>query len=454
MSGFAPTTPADVEALPARAMELAARIDRREARVGVIGLGYVGLPLALLAARRGFAIAGYDHDRERIAELVDSRFAAVDTPPGEIAEGLASGRLRFDSDPACLSDVDVHVLCLPTPLAVDRTPDLGAVEAAAAKVAAVLRPGSLVILESTTYPGTTEGPLRAALDASGLRLGDDYFLAHSPERQDPGNRRHPISRIPRVVGGVDATSGELAARFYGALGLETVRVSNARAAEATKLLENIYRAVNIALVNELKTVYDRLDVDVWEALDAASTKPFGFARFDPGPGWGGHCIPLDPYYLSWIARRHGAEARFVELAGEINRAMPAWVIEKLEGALDARGRRLAGSRILVLGLAYKRDIDDTRESPAFELLRLLVERGARPSYHDPHVARLPAGAAGGSVPPLASVELSPEIVAAHDAVLLVTDHRTIDYEALLERAQLVVDTRGVYRRADPRVVRA
>jgi UDP-N-acetyl-D-glucosamine dehydrogenase len=423
----------------------------------VIGLGYVGLPLALLAGQRGFRVVGFDRDAGRVADLTAGRVTPVDAAPGALTAALASDRMLLGADPELLAGADVHVLCVPTPLAADRTPDLAAVEDAAAAVAAVLRPGSLVVLESTTYPGTSEGLLRAALDRSGLGFGVDYFLAHSPERQDPGNRRHTVDAIPRVVGGVDGPSGEVAARFYEALGLDVVRVGSARVAEATKLLENTYRAVNIALVNELKIVYDKLDVDIWEALDAASTKPFGFARFDPGPGWGGHCIPLDPYYLGWVARRHGAEARFVELAGEINRAMPDWVLDKLAAALAARGRRLEGSSILVLGLAYKRDIDDTRESPALEILRLLVERGARPSYHDPHVPALPSlpkSAAGGSLPPLESVPLSPAIVAAHDAVVLVTDHRAIDYEALLDSARLVVDTRGVYRRADPRVIRA
>ena len=277
---------------------------------------------------------------------------------------------------------------------------------------AALRPGQLVVLESTTYPGTTEGLLRDALEASGLACGRDFFLAYSPEREDPGNATYSAANTPKVVGGVDAEAGELAERLYAALGPKTVRVSSARAAEATKLMENIFRAVNIALVNELKVVYDRMGIDIWEVCDAAATKPFGFMRFDPGPGWGGHCIPVDPFYLSWKAREHGLTARFIELAGEVNVRMPEYVLEKLTMALNERGRPLRGSRVLLLGLAYKRDVDDTRESPAFVILDRLLAAGAAVSYHDPHLPHAPKMRAWPDLPPMASVALTPELLGA------------------------------------------
>jgi len=321
-------------------------------------------------------------------------------------------------------------------------------------VKGALRPGQLIILESTTYPGTTDELVQRILEQTGLRCGTDFFLAFSPEREDPGNKDYGTTTTPKVVGGVDALSGDLAQALYDRIIVRTVRVSSARAAEATKLTENIFRAVNIALVNELKIIYDRMGIDVWEVLDAAATKPFGFMRFNPGPGWGGHCIPLDPFYLSWKAREYGVGPRFIELAGDVNVEMPHYVIGKLQGALNERGKAVKDSRILVVGLAYKKDIDDPRESPAFEIIELLLRLGARVAYHDPHIPVAPRMRSWPDLPPLRSECLDETTLAAQDAVMIVTDHTAVDYDLVLRHASLVVDTRGVYRKADAKVVRA
>ncbi len=428
------------------------RIAERTAVVAVLGLGYVGWPLARLAAQRGFRVLGFEIDAHRLAALSSPEGAGRAPATGEPGTPI-----ELSDDPRTLARADVLLVCVPTPLGRDREPDLSAVESATGAIAASLRPGQLVVLESTTYPGTTDERLRSILDGTGLVLGRDYFLAYSPERQDPGNLVHTTATIPKLVGGVDPASAGLAEQFYSALVERVVRVRDARTAEAAKLLENVFRAVNIALVNELKIVYDRLGIDVWEAIDAASTKPFGFQRFDPGPGWGGHCIPVDPFYLGWVARRQGVTARFVELAGEMNARMPEWVLDKLAAAIAARGGALEGARVLVLGLAYKRDIDDCRESPAFEILRGLVARGANVGYHDPYVPELPAERSPDddvALPPLTSTPLDATELARWDAVVLVTDHSCIDYAALLRHAALIVDTRGIYRSAHPNVVRA
>ena len=328
------------------------------------------------------------------------------------------------------------------------------VSGTARQIAPRLRAGQLVVLESSTYPGTTDELVREILEASGLKSGRDFFLAFSPEREDPGNRSFSTATIPKVVGGVDPVSGDLAQALYDQVIAKTVRVSSARAAEASKLVENIFRAVNIALVNELKIVFDRMGIDVWEVLDAASTKPFGFMRFNPGPGWGGHCIPLDPFYLSWKAREFGVAPKFIELAGEINVAMPAYVVEKIQAALNARGKPLKGSRVLVLGLAYKKDIDDPRESPAFEVIERLLASEAVVSYHDPYIERAPRMRSWPDLPPMASVPLTPETLASSDAVVIVTDHSSVDYELVARHAPVVIDTRGVYRNPRANVVKA
>jgi len=328
------------------------------------------------------------------------------------------------------------------------------VESSSRQIRDALRPGQLIILESTTYPGTTDELVKGILEETGLRCGTDFYLAFSPEREDPGNKEYGTTTTPKVVGGVDQTAGDLAQALYDQIVVRTVRVSSARAAEASKLTENIFRAVNIALVNELKIVYDRMGIDVWEVLDAASTKPFGFMRFNPGPGWGGHCIPLDPFYLSWKAREFGVAPRFIELAGDVNVEMPHYVIGKLQAALNARGRAVKDSRVLVLGLAYKKDIDDPRESPAFELIELLLHLGARVSYHDPHIPEAPRMRSWPDLPPLRSQPLTEDVVRTEDVVMVVTDHAGVDYEMVLREAKLIVDTRGVYRGAHPHVIKA
>ncbi|HMB54011.1 MAG TPA: nucleotide sugar dehydrogenase [Thermoanaerobaculia bacterium] len=435
---------------------LAAAIEERSALVGIVGLGYVGLPLALAFADAGFRVLGFDVDATKIERLERGESYVDHAPAERIAAHAADGRFAASGDFGRLGEADALLLCVPTPLTVQREPDVSYVVASAEAAARTLRPGQLVVLESTTYPGTTEELLRNVLETSGLACGSDFFLAYSPEREDPGNADYGTRDIPKVVGGVDTASGDLAAALYAAaVPAGVVRVSSARAAEATKLTENIFRGVNIALVNELKIVYERMGIDVWEVLDAAETKPFGFMRFDPGPGWGGHCIPIDPFYLSWKAREYGAAARFIELAGEINTAMPNHVVGKLQAALNERGKAVKGSRVLLLGLAYKRDVADPRESPAFEILDLLLGLGAEVAYHDPHVPVAPAMRNWPDLPELRSRQLTAELLATQDAVVIVTDHRAVDYELVREHAGLIVDTRGVLRGgAGPSVVPA
>ena len=440
--------------IPDRAAELRRKIDGREAVVGIIGLGYVGLPLALTFSERGFSVTGFDVDQSKIQALAAGRNYIKHLKPERLVRSNASGLFGATADFARLSEPDVLIICVPTPLTPQREPDMSYVVGTARRVAETLRPGQLVILESTTYPGTTDELVREILEQKGLVSGRDFFLAFSPEREDPGNADYGTATIPKVVGGVDPTSGDLAEALYDQVISSTVRVSNARTAEATKLLENIFRAVNIALVNELKIVFDRMGIDVWEVLDAAATKPFGFMRFNPGPGWGGHCIPLDPFYLAWKAREYGVTPKFIELAGEVNEEMPRYVIEKLQLALNDRRKAVRDSRILVLGLAYKKNIDDPRESPAFEIIDLLIQLGAVVSYHDPHVPSSPSMRSWPDLPPMQSVALEPRTLEECDAVLIVTDHSGVDYGMVARHAPLIVDTRGVYREPHPNVVKA
>jgi len=443
--------------------ELAKAIAERSAVVGVVGLGYVGLPLALTFAEAGFPVLGFDVDAAKVAHLERGESYVDHAPAGRLAPHLLTGRLSATADLGRLGEPDALLLCVPTPLTAQREPDVSYVVATAEAVARTLRPGQLVVLESTTYPGTTEELLRGILEGGAggggerrrLACGVDYFLAYSPEREDPGNPDYGTRDIPKVVGGVDPASGDHAEALYAAaVPAGVVRVSSARAAEATKLTENVFRGVNIALVNELKMVYERMGIDVWEVLDAAATKPFGFMRFDPGPGWGGHCIPIDPFYLSWKAREYGAAARFIELAGEINAAMPRYVVGKLQAALNDRGKPVKGSKVLLLGLAYKRDVADPRESPAFEIADQLLGMGAQVSYHDPLIPVAPAMRNWPDLPELRSQELTAELVAAQDAVVIVTDHRAVDYELVRANAKLIVDTRGVLRPTGGEVVPA
>ncbi len=437
----------------AMARELIDRIEQRAYRVGVIGLGYVGLPLGLAFADGGFQVLGFDVDEVKVEALGAGRSYIDHLDDEQLARNVRGGLFEATSDFDRMAEVDALLICVPTPLDRHLEPDLGYVESTARQIGQRLGRGQLVVLESTTYPGTTEELVLPILAAGGLECGTGFFLAFSPEREDPG-RADPTISIPKVVGGVDAVSTELATALYSQVFSAVVPVTSTRVAEATKLTENIYRAVNIALVNELKIVYDAMGIDVWEVLDAAETKPFGFKRFNPGPGWGGHCIPVDPFYLSWKAREFGLRSRFIELAGEVNVEMTRYVLAKLQEALNARCKPVHGSRVLVIGLAYKPDVADPRESPAFEILDRLVRLGAEVAYHDPLIPEAPAMRTWPDLPPMRSADLDRETVERQDAVLIVTHHSAIDYRALAEHARLIVDTRGIYRRPAENVVRA
>jgi len=425
---------------PSTADALLAKIDARRALVAILGQGYVGLPLARAFHAAGFRVLGFDVDPAKVAALNrgESYIKSVDTPA--VRAMRDSGRFEATIDPKRLAEADALVICVPTPLTPTRDPDVSYIVKTAETIATVIRPGQLVVLESTTYPGTTREIVLPPLARGGLKVGVDFFLGFSPEREDPGNPKYRTESIPKIVSGYDPASARLVERLYAAAVRQVVPVSSCEVAEAAKLLENIYRSVNIAIVNDLKVVFGKMGIDVWEVIEAASTKPFGFQPFYPGPGLGGHCIPLDPFYLSWKAREAGATTHFIELAGEINTAMPLYVVDTLAGALNARGKPVKGSRVLVLGIAYKRDVDDPRESPAFEILELLMDRGATLAYHDPFVPRLPRMRKHAIV--MDSTPLTPETLRAQDAVLIVTDHTAVDYAAVVEHAPLVVDTRN------------
>jgi UDP-N-acetyl-D-glucosamine dehydrogenase len=435
--------------------ELLAKLESGRVIVGIVGMGYVGLPLALAFAERSIQVIGFDVDAAKVEALHAGQSYLKHVPSERIQRAVASGMLRATSSFDRLSEPDAILIAVPTPLTKQREPDMQFVQATVDQIKPRLRRGHLVVLESTTYPGTTDELVRTALDATGLALGTDYFLAFSPEREDPGNATFETATIPKVVGGVDAVSGQLAARLYSLAVSRVVPVASARAAEAVKLTENIFRAVNIALVNELKVVYDAMGIDVWDVIDAAATKPFGYMKFTPGPGLGGHCIPIDPFYLTWKAREYGLSTRFIELAGEINVSMPRYVVDKLQNALNQVGKPLRGAKVLMLGLAYKRDVDDSRESPSFELMHLLIERGAEVTYHDPHVPTVPPTRHWASVlPRLESYKLTPELLEAQDVVLIATDHTEVNYELVARHSKLIVDTRGVYRRGGDNIVKA
>jgi UDP-N-acetyl-D-glucosamine dehydrogenase len=422
---------------------LLARIRNRSATVGIIGLGYVGLPLARAFARAGFRVLGFDIDPAKVARLTAGRSYIRQIPDAEIAEMRAAGfeaTDRFDR----LEEPDAVLVCVPTPLTDAREPDLTFVVNSAHAIAGQLRPGQLVVLESTTYPTTTRNVVLPILERTDLVPGRDFFLAFSPEREDPGNATHTVSNIPKVVGGLDPASAEAAAALYEAIVPKVVRVSTPEVAEACKILENTYRAVNIALVNEMKVLYDRMGIDVWEVIEAAKTKPFGFQPFYPGPGLGGHCIPLDPFYLTWVARQYGFSTRFIELAGEVNTSMPGFVVGKVADALNDAGKPVKGSRVMILGMAYKKDVDDPRESPGFELMDLLLKKGAKVSYNDPHIATLPRMRHWPHLS-MESTPLSPEVLAAQDCVLIATDHTAYDYPAIVAQSRLVIDTRNATR---------
>jgi UDP-N-acetyl-D-glucosamine dehydrogenase len=429
------------------AHELQSRIEARTARVAVVGLGYVGLPLAETFAAQGYPVLGFDIDAEKVRRLNRGESYIGHICPERIEELVASGRFEATADPSRFREADAIIICVPTPLTEAREPDLSYIESTGRTVREFLRPGQLVVLESTTYPGTTEDLLRPILEGSGLTCGRDFFLAYSPEREDPGNRDFATRNIPKVVGGFDETSRALAVALYEPVVEGVVPVSGTRVAEACKILENTYRAVNIALVNELKGVFAAMGIDVWEVIAAARTKPFGFQPFYPGPGLGGHCIPIDPFYLTWVARKYGVNTRFIELAGEINTAMPRYVVERVAEALNEHGKPVRGSRVCVLGVAYKKDVDDPRESPAFTILEMLQQRGARVSYNDPHIPALPR-MRHHSIR-LESQPLTPEFLAEQDCVVIVTDHSAYDFEEIVRHSALVVDTRNATAGVEP-----
>ena len=417
------------------------RIDEREARVSVIGLGYVGLPLAVELADAGFTVIGLDVDADRVGQLIDGSSYIGDVNSERLAGLVKSGRLSATTDPGVLADVDVIDICVPTPLRKTRDPDLSYIVSAIEEVAKRLKAGQLVILESTTYPGTTEEVVRPMLEAGGLKAGVDFHLAFSPERVDPANPKFTTQNIPKVVGGVEEESTELAAAFYRSFVGEVVPVSSTRVAEMVKLLENTFRAVNIGLANEMALMCRNLDIDVWEVIDAAKTKPFGFMPFYPGPGLGGHCIPVDPHYLSWKARQSGFEARFIELAAYVNASMPAYVVERVSDALNSAKKAINGSRIHVFGVSYKRDVGDLRESPALDIIDSLSGRGATVSYTDPFIPVLRHGSTD-----LESVPETEAVASRPDCSVICTDHSAFDYEAMVTGLPLIVDTRNALKR--------
>lgn len=425
-------------------------INNRTATIGILGLGYVGLPLLRAFWDAGFPVLGFDVDPQKIERLKRGE-NYLKHLGATLVKDMADGpgeRFSVTADPADLAKADALLICVPTPLGTHLDPDLSYVESTAEMIAATLRPGQLVSLESTTYPGTTREVILPRLEATGLKLGTDFFVAYSPEREDPGRKSHSTQTIPKLVGGLDAVSGDLAHALYDTAIAEVIRVSSAEVAESAKLLENIYRAVNIAMVNEMKTILTPMNIDVWEVIDAAATKPFGFQAFYPGPGLGGHCIPIDPFYLTWKAKEVGETTRFIELAGQVNHDMPGYVIERTMLALNQRGKPVKGSKVLVLGLAYKPDVDDVRESPSFELIEQLDELGAEVDYNDPHVAethrmrkhdlQMKSVPEGGGLP-------TAEMLAGYDCVLIATNHAAYDWSMIVEHAPLVVDTRGATR---------
>lgn len=422
------------------------KISDKSSLIGIVGMGYVGLPLAHAFIQAGFRVMGFDVDQKKIASLLAGESYIGHLDSSWIAECVRNESLVPTADMDQLDRPDAILICVPTPLSESRDPDLSYVESTTRQIAKRLRSGQLIVLESTTYPSTTRDVLLPILSQNGMVCGEDFFLAYSPEREDPGNPDFSASRIPKVVGGYDPSSLALAEQLYAQAVSEVVPVSSCEVAEACKVLENTYRAVNIALVNELKKVFDRLGVDVWEVINAAKTKPFGFQAFYPGPGLGGHCIPIDPFYLTWIARKHELATRFIELAGEINTSMPEYVVEKVGLALNDCEKPIKGSRVCLLGVAYKRDVDDPRESPAFRLMELLLERGAQLTYSDPHVPALPR-MRGFDVPELISCDLTESYLSQQDCILVVTDHTAFDYDHIAKHSKLIVDTRNALANA-------
>ena len=424
-------------------MELLKKIKARKANVGIIGLGYVGLPIVIEFCKAGFPVTGFDVDTRKISSLKQGKSYIRYIPHTTIRQSLK--RFTPTTDFSKLSNMDCIILCVPTPLNKNREPDMTYVFNSTKSVAQYLRRGQLIVLESTTYPGTTDTDMREILEETGLDAGRDFYLAYSPEREDPNNKEFSTSSIPKVVGGYTKKCLALAVALYDSIVVRTVPVSSTRVAETTKLLENIYRAVNIALVNELKMLCDNMEMDVWEVIDASKTKPFGFQAFYPGPGLGGHCIPIDPFYLTWKAREYDCTTRFIELAGEINSSMPHYVVERVQLALNRKGKALKDSHILILGMAYKKDVDDQRESPSLRIIQILKERGAHVRYNDPHV---PVCRGHRNYPDIdmKSVGLNERVLRKADLTLLLTDHTAYDYAFIEKHAQCIVDTRNAFQK--------
>jgi len=437
-------TPTATAPLSAIAEALHQKISSRTARVGVVGLGYVGLPLAVEMARAGFTVVGIDLDARKVAAINRGESYIPDVPTSDVAEFHRLGRISASTDASVIKTLDTVNICVPTPLRKTKDPDLSYVVSATNMIAEHLHSGMLVLLESTTYPGPTDEVVLPILAKRGLKGGKDFFLGFSPERVDPGNEKWNTHNVPKVVGGLTPDCTKLAKALYGTSIQTVIEVSSPRVAEMVKLLENTFRAVNIGLVNELALMCDRLGLSVWEVVDAAATKPFGFMPFYPGPGLGGHCIPIDPFYLSWKVKEVGFEARFIELADHVNNAMPHHVCDKVGDALNTHSKSVKGSNILILGISYKRDIDDMRESPALDVMAVLQQKGAKISYHDPYVPKLAARDWPGGVE-LTSVPLSADLVAKADCIVVVTDHKVFDYSAIQRQAKLIVDTRNAIK---------
>lgn len=431
---------------------LLAKIESKKSIIGIVGLGYVGLPLSLRFAEVGFSVLGFDIDPIKVEKLNRGDSYIQHIGVDRVFKCWEEGKLKATTDFSRASEVDVLILCVPTPLGKHQEPDLSFVTNTLNSLISYLRAGQIISLESTTYPGTTEEELRPLIENKGLNIGQDFFLVYSPEREDPGNRKYSTKTIPKIVGGTTENCLEVGTSLYQSIVDQVISVSSTKVAEMVKILENIYRSVNIGLVNELKIVADSMEIDIWEVIDAAATKPFGFMPFYPGPGLGGHCIPIDPFYLTWKAKEYGINTRFIELAGEINTNMPYWVVSKIMNALNDRNKHLKNSKVLILGVAYKKNIDDVRESPSVELIQKLMEKGALVYYSDPYIPTIPLMRKYNLS--LNSIDLNIETISQMDCVVIATDHDAFNYEMIYKSSNLIIDTRGRYRSTDSNIVRA